>query len=82
MLLDEPGAGLTSAEKANLSRVMRDLAAADTSVLLVDHDMELVMNSCDQVVVLNAGRRLAAGLPKDIREDPAVIAAYLGTSQP
>lgn len=82
VLLDEPGAGLTSAEKANLSRVMRDLAAADTSVLLVDHDMELVMNSCDQVVVLNAGRRLAAGLPKDIREDPAVIAAYLGTSQP
>jgi ABC-type branched-subunit amino acid transport system ATPase component len=81
VLLDEPGGGLTQAEKANLVGVLQDLAMAGTSVLLVDHDMELVMNSCQRVLVLNAGRLIAGGLPQEIRVHPEVVAAYLGTEQ-
>jgi ABC-type branched-subunit amino acid transport system ATPase component len=80
VLLDEPGAGLTGAEKTNLVTVLRDLGKGGTAVVLVDHDMELVMGSCDQVVVLDAGRRLALGTPEVIRDDPAVITAYLGSA--
>ncbi len=78
VLLDEPGAGLTAGEKENLVTVLRDLSEGGTAVLLVDHDMELVMGSCHRVVVLAAGRLLASGPPEAVRDDPAVIAAYLG----
>ena len=80
VLLDEPGAGLTQSEKANLVTVLRDLGADGTAVLLVDHDMELVMTSCHQVVVLEAGRLLAIGSPDAVRDNQAVVAAYLGSA--
>jgi branched-chain amino acid transport system ATP-binding protein len=78
VLLDEPAAGLDTDESLELGRRLRTLPEAGVSVLLVDHDMGLVLSVCDEVVVLDFGRRIAHGTPDAIRADPAVIAAYLG----
>ena len=78
VLLDEPAAGLDPAETAALGRVLRSLPGAGIGVLLVDHDMSLVLDVCDELTVLNFGRVIATGHPAAVREDPAVIAAYLG----
>ena len=80
VLLDEPAAGLDSAESAELGRILRGLPETGVSVLLVDHDMSLVFGICDRVHVLDFGRIVASGSPAQIRSDPMVIAAYLGTS--
>jgi sulfate-transporting ATPase len=79
LLLDEPAAGLSSAESVELARLVRRLADEwGMAILVVEHDMNFVMGVCDQVVVLDFGKRIAAGPPDEIRSDPAVIAAYLG----
>jgi branched-chain amino acid transport system ATP-binding protein len=78
LLLDEPAAGLDAEESARLSAVIRKIADAGTSVLLIEHDMKLVMNTADEVVVVDFGRKIAQGAPAAVRADPAVIAAYLG----
>lgn len=80
ILLDEPGAGLTIAEKERLVSVLQSLSASGTSVLLVDHDMDLVMGACERVTVLDAGSVIAEGTPAEIRTDPTVLAVYLGHS--
>ena len=80
LLLDEPAAGLMRADKARLGAVLRRLAGAGLAVILVEHDMALVMGVSDRVVVLDAGRPIAAGVPEAVRRD-AVRAAYLGTGQ-
>lgn len=80
LCLDEPGAGLDAARSAELARLLPGLAADGTAILLADHDMGLVLGSCDRVVVLDSGRVLAAGTPAQIRADPMVVAAYLGRS--
>jgi ABC-type branched-subunit amino acid transport system ATPase component/branched-subunit amino acid ABC-type transport system permease component len=79
LLLDEPAAGLGDAETAELAQLVRRMAADfGVAVLLVEHDMNLVMNICDELVVLEFGRTIARGAPAQVRSDPAVIAAYLG----
>jgi branched-chain amino acid transport system ATP-binding protein len=78
--LDEPAAGLDTRESHELGRRLRAVVDAGTSLLLVDHDMALVLAVCDHVVVLEFGRVIAAGPPQQVRDDPAVVTAYLGGS--
>lgn len=79
LLLDEPAAGLGDHESAELARLVRRLADEwGIGVLLVEHDMNFVMSVCDEIAVLDFGRRISFGLPEQIRVDPVVVAAYLG----
>jgi branched-chain amino acid transport system ATP-binding protein len=80
LLLDEPAAGLIESETESLGRLLRELAAEGLSIILVEHDMELVMPVCSTVTVLDRGEILASGTPEEIRANPAVIQAYLGAS--
>ena len=78
LCLDEPAAGFNPAEKEKLLALIRKVRDAGYTVLLVEHDMALVMGVTDRLVVLEFGRKIAEGAPAEIRENPAVIAAYLG----
>ena len=80
LLLDEPASGLDDAESVALGGLLVELAATGTAVLLVEHDVALVMRVCEKVHVLDAGAVLAVGTPAAVQADPAVLAAYLGTS--
>lgn len=80
LLLDEPAAGLSQEDKRHLALLLRRLAAAGLCVVLVEHDMGLVMQVSDHIVVLNAGQLLAAGTPAEIQADARVQQAYLGES--
>jgi ABC-type branched-subunit amino acid transport system ATPase component len=82
VLLDEPAAGVTAAERSRVVDAVRALAAEGRAVLLVEHDMRLVGAVAERVTVLAAGRVLASGTVEEIRSDPAVVAAYLGASGP
>jgi branched-chain amino acid transport system ATP-binding protein len=81
ILLDEPAAGTNPVEKRELATLIRQINHDGVGVLLIEHDMKLVMSVADRIVVLNFGRRIAEGTPAEIQRDPAVVAAYLGTSE-
>ena len=78
ILMDEPAAGLNSQETAQLALLIRKIRESGVTIVLVEHDMDLVMDVCDSVIVLNLGKKLACGTPREIQENKAVIAAYLG----
>jgi len=80
LLLDEPAAGLDTTESQLLGAHLRSFLATGTSIFLIDHDMGLVLNVCDDIYVLDFGKIIAHGTPNEIRKDPAVITAYLGQS--
>ena len=80
LLLDEPAAGMNAEEVSQLAARIRALREHGMTILLVEHVMELVMGVTDRIAVLNFGQKIAEGAPAEIRSDPAVRTAYLGTA--
>ena len=78
LLLDEPAAGCNPVETEELDELIRKIAASGIAVVLVEHDMKLVMSISDRILVLNRGRALVEGTPQEVRNNPAVLEAYLG----
>jgi len=78
LLMDEPAAGLNMRETGQMGEIIQQTREGGVTVLLVEHDMSLVMSICEEILVLDGGRRLAEGPPEEIRNDERVLAAYLG----
>ena len=80
LALDEPAAGMNATETESLKILLQTIRADGITVLLIEHDVKLIMGLCDRVTVLDYGKKIAEGVPQEVRNNPAVIAAYLGGS--
>jgi branched-chain amino acid transport system ATP-binding protein len=78
LALDEPVAGMNATETASLKALLQTIRASGITVLLIEHDVKLIMDLCDRVAVLDYGKKIAEATPEEVRNNSAVIAAYLG----